>query len=140
MKCWIIENLGDLSMWGRTEYQRASGLYRILSLQTSLRSRIIGNMASALTAQKSFLNNFKKVENHRVDIQEDIRHYQDTLSYKSSKVNYSVGEGVYMLSSDMNPYIRSGTAGYNEEILVSNSWFSLGRNNSQCFSTREVES
>ena len=30
--------------------------------------------------------------NRKVDIREDIKRYQDTLSYASSKVNYSVGE------------------------------------------------
>ena len=59
-------------------------------------------MASALTAQSAFLNNFENVVNRRVDIQEDIKRYQDTLSYASSKVDYSVGEHLYMLPSDMN--------------------------------------
>ena len=49
-------------------------------------------MASALTAQSAFLNNFKNVVNRRVDVQEDIKRYQDTLSYTSSKIDYSVGE------------------------------------------------
>ena len=47
--------------------------------------------------------------NHRVNIQEDIEHYQDTLSYASSKVDSSIGENIYMLPSDMNLKIRSGT-------------------------------
>ena len=64
----------------------------------------------------------------RVDIREDIKCYQDTLSYPSSKVDYSMGEGVYMLHREMNLKIRSGTAGYNNEILVSDNRFSLGRN------------
>ena len=34
-----------------------------------------------------------------------------------------------MLPSDMNLDIMSGTVGYNSEILVSDSGFSLGRNN-----------
>ena len=76
--------------------------YLILGLQASARSCIVGNMASALTAQKAFLNNLENVVNHRVDIREDVKHYQDTLSYASSKVNYRVGEGVYMLPSDIN--------------------------------------
>ena len=42
-----------------------------------------------------------------------------TLSYASSKVDYSVGENIYMLPSDMNLNIRSGTVGYNNKILVS---------------------
>ena len=52
-------------------------------------------MASALTAQSAFLNNFENVVNRRVDIREDIKRYQDTLSYASSKVDYSVGENLY---------------------------------------------
>ena len=32
-----------------------------------------------------------------MDIQEDIKCYQETLSYSSSKVDYSVRENIYML-------------------------------------------
>ena len=66
--------------------------------------------------------------NRRVDIREDIEHYQDTLSYASSKVDYSMGQNIYMLPSDMNLKIRSGTVGYNNKILVSDGKFSLGKN------------
>ena len=104
-------------------------MYLILSSQASARSDTVGNMVSALTAQKAFLNNFENVVNHRVDIWEDIKCYQDTLSYASSKVDYSMGDDVYMLPGNMNLNIRSGTAGYNNEILVSDSGFILGWNN-----------
>ena len=76
--------------------------YLILSSQASARSSIVGNSASSLTAQSAFLNNFENVVNRRVDIQEDIKRYQDTLSYASSKVDYSIGESIYMIPSDMN--------------------------------------
>ena len=66
-----------------------------------MRSHNIVNTASALTAQKAFLNNFKDIVNRRVDIQEDIKCYQNTVSYTSSKVDYSVEENIYMLPSDM---------------------------------------
>ena len=102
--------------------------YLILSSQASVRSSIVGNMASALTAQSAFLNNFENVINRRVNIQEDIKHYQDTLSYASSKVDYSMGENIYMLPSDMNQNIRSGTVRYNNKILVSDGKFSLEKN------------
>ena len=82
---------------------------------------------SALTAQSAFLNNFENVVNCRVNIQEDIKSYQDTLSYASSKVDYSVGENIYMLPSDMHLNIRSGTVGYNNKTLVSDEKFSLGK-------------
>ena len=102
--------------------------YLILSFQAFARSGIVGNTASALTAQSAFLNNFEIVVNQRVDVREDIKRYQNTLSYTSSKVDYSVGQNIYMLLSDMNLKIRSGTVGYNNKILVSDEKFSLGKN------------
>ena len=66
--------------------------------------------------------------NPRLDIREDIKCYQDTLSYTSSKVDYSVSEHLYMLPSDMNLKIISGTVGYNNKILVSDGKFILGKN------------
>ena len=103
--------------------------YLILSSQASARSSTVENTASALTAQSAFLNNFENVVNHRVDIREDIKRYQDTLSYASSKVDYSMGQNIYMLPSDMNLKIKTGTVRYNNKILVCDEKFSLGKNN-----------
>ena len=46
----------------------------------------------------------------------------------SSKVDYSIGQNIYILPSDMNLKIRSGTVGYNNKILVSDGKFNLGKN------------
>ena len=84
-------------MWGCLEYQSVRAyVYLILSAQASVRSSIVVNMASVLTAQKAFLNNFEDIVNRRVDIREDIKRYQDTLSYTSSKVDYSMEENIYV--------------------------------------------
>ena len=85
-------------------------------------------MASYLTALSAFLNNFEDIVNRKVDVREDIKRYQDTLSYSSSKVDYSVGEHLYMLPSDVTLKIRLGTVGYNNKILVSDGKFSPGKN------------
>ena len=63
-----------------------------------------------------------------MDIREDIKRYQDTLSYASSKVDYSKAEKIYILLSDMNLKIKTGTVRYNNKILVSDEKFSLGKN------------
>ena len=91
------------------------------------RANIVGTNASALTAQQIYLNNLENIVNRRVDFQEDIKRYQDTLNYASSKVDYSVGEGLYMLPSDMNLKIKQGVVGYNNEILISTGLV-LGKN------------
>ena len=130
MTRWIIEKsvgFTDVGLLKISESVRAYA-YLILSSQTSARSGIVGNTASALTAQSAFLNNFENVVNRRVNIQEDIKRYQDTLSYALSKVDYSVRESIYMLPSDMTLKIRLGTVGYNNKILVSDEKFILGKN------------
>ena len=130
MTRWIMEKsdgFTDVGLYRISESVRAYA-YLILSSQASARSIIVENMASGLTAQSAFLNNSGNVVNRRVNIQEDIKHYQDTLIYASSKVDYSVGENIYMLPSDMNLNIRSGTVRYNNKILVSDEKFSLGKN------------
>ena len=127
---WIIETLvgfTDVGLLRISESVRAYA-YLILSSQASARSSIVVNTASSLTSQSVFLNNFEKVVNRRVNIQEDIKRYQDTLSYASSKVNYSVGESIYMIHSDMNLKIRSETVRYNNKILISNEKFIPGKN------------
>ena len=127
MTWWILEkSMGftDVGFLRISESVRAYA-YLILSSQASARSSVVGNTASALTAQSGFLNNFENVVNHRVNIQEDIKRYQGTLSYASSKVDYSVGQNIYMLPSNTELKIKTGTVGYNNKILVSDGKFFL---------------
>ena len=130
MTQWIIEKsvgFTDVGLLRISESVRAYA-HLILSSLASARSGIVGNTASALTAQSAFLNNFEDIVNRRVNIQEDIKRYQDTLSYASSKVDYRVGQNIYMLPSSMELKIKTGTVGYNNKILVSDGNFSLGKN------------
>ena len=130
MTQWILEKsdgFKDVGPFKISESVRAY-TYLILSSQASARSGIVGNTTSALTAQSVFLSNFEDIVNQRVDIREDIERYQDTLSYASNKVRYSVGENVYMLPSNMKLKIKTGTVGYSNKILVSDGIFILGKN------------
>ena len=113
MTWWIIEKsvgFTDVGLLRILESVRAY-TYLILSSQASARSSIVGNMASSLTAQSAFLNNFEKVVKRRVDIREDMKRYQNTLSYALSKVDYSVGESIYVIPSDMDLKIRLELSG-----------------------------
>ena len=130
MMRWIIEKsvgFTDVGLLRISESVRAYA-FLILRSQASARSSIIGNLASSLTAQSAFLNNFENVVNRKVDIQEDVKRYQDDLSYASSKVDYSVGENICMIPNNMELRIRSGTVGYNNKILISDEKFNLGKN------------
>ena len=122
-----LSGVTDVGLLRISESVRAYA-YLILSSQASARSPVVENMASSLTAQSAFLNNFENVVNRRVNIQEDIKRCQDTHSYESSKVDCSIGESIYMIPSDMNLKIRSGTVGYNNKILISDEKFIPGKN------------
>ena len=130
MTWWIIEKsvgFTDVGLLKISESVRAYA-YLILSSQASARSSIVGKTASSLTVQSVFLNNFENIVTRRVDIREGIKRYQHTLSYASSKVNYSVGQNIYMLPSNMKLKIKTDTVRYNNKILVSDEKFSLGKN------------
>ena len=65
----------------------------------------------------------------RVNIPEDIRRFQKTLQYARSKVDYVIGEFIYMLPSNMN--LRIGNVrNYNNkiQILISSPSFEIGTN------------
>ena len=69
----------------------------------------------------------ESIVSRRVNIPEDIQRFQKTLQYARSKVDYVVGEFIYMLPSDMN--LQIGTVkNYNNKILISSPSFKIGTN------------
>ena len=126
---WIIEKSDGLTTLGLQKLSESvrDYAYLILTSQTSTRAQIIGHEARNLDAQRTFLNTFENVINKRVDIPEDIRMFQKTLQYARSKVDYAIGEFVYMLPSDMNLQIGN-IRNYNNKILISSPSFKIGTN------------
>ena len=126
---WIIEKSDGLTMLGLQKLSESvrDYAYLIFTSQTSTRGPIIGHEARNLDAQRVFLNTFEDVVARRVSIPEDIRRFQKTLQYARSKVDYAIGEFIYMLPSDMN--LRIGNVrNYNNKILISSPSFKIGTN------------
>ena len=90
-----------------------------------MRSPIIGHAAQNLDAQRVFPSTFENIINRRVDIPDNIRRFQKTLQHVRSKVDYAIGEFIYMIPSDMS--LRIGKIrNYNNKILISSSSFNIG--------------
>ena len=126
---WIIEKSDGLTMLGPQKLSESvrDYAYLILTSHTSTRGPIVGHEAQNLDAQRTFLNTFENIVNRRVNIPEDIRRFQKTLQYARSKVDYVIGEFVYMLPSDMN--LRIGNVrNYNNKILILSPSFKIGTN------------
>ena len=96
---WIIEKSDGLTTLGLQKLSESvrDYAYLILTSQTSTRGPIFGHEARNLDAQRTFLNTFENIVNRRVNIPEDIRRFQKTLQYARSKVDYVIGEFIYML-------------------------------------------
>ena len=77
-------------------------VYLVLTSQAQARSSIVGNSASAVDAQTVLKGMFKELINEDYSISIDIERYQGVLEYALSKVNFSVGIGIYMLPSNLN--------------------------------------
>ena len=126
---WIIEKSEGLTTLGIQKLSESvrDYAYLILTSQTSTRGPIVGHEARNLDAQRTFLNTFENIVNRRVNIPEDIRRFQKTLQYARSKVDYAIGEFIYMLPSDMNLRIVN-IRNYNNKILISSPSFKIGTN------------
>ena len=100
---WIIEKSDGLTTLGLQKLSETvrDYTYLILMSQTSTRGPIVGHEARNLDAQRVFLNTFENIINRRVNIPEDIQRFQKTLQYARSKVDYVIGEFIYMLQSNM---------------------------------------
>ena len=123
---WIIQKSDGLTTLGIQKLSESvrDYAYLILTSQTSTRGPIVGHEAQNLDAQRTFLNTFENIVNN---IPEDIRRFQKTLQYARSKVDYAIGEFVYMLPSDMN--LRIGNVrNYNNKILISSPSLNIGTN------------
>ena len=102
--------------------------YLILSSQAAARHGILGITAKSLAAQRIFYDNLEDVVNKAVSLEADIGRFQSTLKYASSRLDYSVGRGLYMLPSDMLlKSLNRVIDGYNDKIVVNTSGFELGK-------------
>ena len=70
---------------------------------------------------------FKALINEDYFIGIDIERHQGVLEHALSKVDFSVGIGIYMLPSNLNLSIGE-TKGYKNKILVSNTDMKIGSN------------
>ena len=87
-----------------------------------------------MDAQQAFKGMFKALINedysvwlYTMAVGIDIQRYQGVLEHALSKVDFSVGIGIYMLPSNLNLAIGK-KEGYNSKILVSNTGVKIGSN------------
>ena len=102
-------------------------VYLVLTSQVQARSNILSNSAPAVDSQQVFKSTLKALINEDYFIGIDIERYQGVLEHALSKVDFSVGIGIYMLSSNLSLSIGK-TKGYNKKILVSNIDMKIGSN------------
>ena len=126
---WIIEKSDGLIKVGLRKLSETvrDYAYLILTIQASTRGPIVGYTAQNLDAKQVFRNTFENIINRRVDIPEDMQRFQKTLQYARGKVDYVIGELIYMLPSDMNLW-NGKIKNYNNKILVSSFSFNIGTN------------
>ena len=127
---WILKTSKGFTCVGLTMISKSvrSYVYLLLTSQLQTRSKIVGETANALDAQNIYTNSFEKLLKSDYSIADDIARYQGVLEHAMSKVDFSVGGGIYMLPSNMNLNINK-TQGFNNKILISESSYKLGLNN-----------
>ena len=126
---WIITQSKVFTKKGIEKISRSERacVYLVLTSQVQARSSIVGNSAPAVDTQQVLKGTFKALINEDYSIGINIERYQGELEHVFSKVDFSVGTGIYMLPSNLN--LATGkTKGYNNKILVSNTDMKIGSN------------
>ena len=80
-----------------------------------------------MDAQQVFKSTFKALINEDYSIAIDIEKYQGVLEHALSKVDFSVGTGIYIHPNNLNLNIGR-KKGYNNKILESNTNMKIGSN------------
>ena len=127
---WILKTSKGFTRIGLTMISKSvrAYVYLLLTSQVQARSKLVGKTTNAFDAQNIYVNLFKELLKNDYSIADDIARYQRVLEHAMSKVDFSVGGGVYMLPSNMNLNINK-TQGLNNNILISKSSYKLGLNN-----------
>ena len=99
---WIITQSKGFTKKGIEKISRSVRAYVYFALisQVQARSKIVGNSAPAVDAQQALKGMFKALINENYSIGIDIERYQEVLEHASSKVDFSMGIGIYMLPSN----------------------------------------
>ena len=92
-------------------------VYCLLTAQSSTRSNIIGNTSPNFEAQKLFGKEVEDFVKRDMLLHEDIRRYEGILSNARSSVNFSLGEGIYMLPSDLQLKVAI-KKGFSDKLIV----------------------
>ena len=126
---WIITQSKDFTRRdiGKISRSIIAYIYLVLTTQVQAGSGIVGNSASAAHAQQIFKSTFKALINAGYSISADIDRYQSILENALSKVDFSVGEDIYMFLSDLNLNVGK-TVGYSSKILTSNTDMKIDSN------------
>ena len=137
---WIISKSSGLTRQGVEMLSESIRVYVycLLTAQSSTRSNIIGNTAPNFEAQKLFSKEVEDFVKRDVLLHEDIRRYEDILSNARSSVEYSLGEGIYMLPSDLQ--LKVGVKrGYSDKLKVGIT-SQLSKSTSLPFASRQIAS
>ena len=126
---WIITQSKGFTRKGIEQISKSvrAYVYLVLISLVQARSSLVGNSAPAVDAQKVFKGTFKALINEDYSIGTDIERYQGVLEHALSKIDFSVGMGIYILPSNLNLNIGK-TKGYSNKILVSNTDMKIGSN------------
>ena len=101
-------------------------VWAILEAQAQTRSNIL-EAGTGFDAQKQFLANVEDAIASPVDISSSIAHYQKTLQYASTPLDFVFRIGLYLAPSDMALH-PGNVQGYNNEIVIAGSEAAIGHN------------
>jgi len=98
-------------------------VYCVLGSQAQTRS----NIMKSFECQQNFVNLLESSVKSLFSIPESIQKYQDAISRTGVRINYAIGIGLYMISSDLNLQVGI-IQKYNNNLVIANDSTKIGEN------------
>ena len=92
-------------------------VYCLLSAQATTRANIIGSTTPNFESQKTFITLIEDFIERDTLLSEDIARYENILTNARSSVDYSLGEGLYMIPSNLQLKIPTHIA-FNDKLKI----------------------
>ena len=101
---WIITQSKGFTRKDIEKIRRSVGAYvhLVLTSQVQARSSVVGNSASTVNDPQVFKSTFKALINEDYSISVDMDKYQGVSEHALSKVDFSIGTGIYMIPRNLN--------------------------------------
>lgn len=121
MMRWILKKTNGFTKVGLLKISESvrAYVYLVITSQTSVELSLVKSTPKNQIIEHAFKTKFEEMIGKNFSLEEQIKRYQHSIKEAPGKVDYSVGQGLFMMPSNMEVKSNAKKVKHNNEIIVS---------------------